>query len=58
MEYLINKKDTEKISDLIKFHWKADNDIILYYHYLSVKDELKKELRNHAKKYQEIHSKA
>lgn len=44
MTYLINKTKLEKLQDYMNFKYKADKDIILYYHFLTVKEDLKKDI--------------
>jgi hypothetical protein len=46
MTYTINKSRNEKIQDIIKAKTKADYDIILYWHFQSIKEEIFKDIDN------------
>lgn len=46
MTYAINKSKAEKIQDTIRAKEKADYDIVLYYHFQSIKDEIYKDIDN------------
>jgi hypothetical protein len=46
MTYTINKSKNEKIQDLINAKAKADYDIVLYYHFQSIKEEIYKDIDN------------
>ena len=41
-----NKTKIEKIDLAIKIKFKAENDIVLYWHYQSIKDDLIKEIKD------------
>jgi hypothetical protein len=45
MLYLTEGRQIERIDKVIDFKQKADNDIILYWHYLTIKDKLLKDLK-------------
>ena len=47
INYSINKNEVEKAEDLIQFYFKSHGqDLILYYHFLSVIDEIKEDLKH------------
>jgi hypothetical protein len=46
MTYTMNKTKNEKIQDTIKTKTKADYDIVLYYHFQSIKEETFKDIDN------------
>lgn len=43
MEYLINKSASEKLEDRQKILIKSDNDLVLYWHYKTIKHELRED---------------
>jgi len=45
MEYLTEGRKTERIDKLINFKYKADVDLVLYWHYLTIKDQLLKDIQ-------------
>jgi hypothetical protein len=46
MTYTTNKSRNEKIQDTIKAKTKADYDIVLYWHFQSIKEETFKDIDN------------
>ena len=51
MLYLTEGRQTERIDKLVNFKYKADIDLVLYWHYLTIKDQLIKDIQTEVEYY-------